>query len=284
MYEATRQVFSIIGRRLGDTGALSVGRLSRGLACAVTCVLLAGCISTQTGGFESKKDPQKTLEYSVEAARNYLQQGNFEAAKRHLKTALAIDDRNAEVHETMAQVFWRTGENEQANEHFRRALSADPNNSRIHNNYAAFLYSQQRYREAEEQLLKVSADLMYERRAEAFVNLGRVQLKLKNFAAAKDTLERALLMQRGNSETIFSLAEVYYQLGDFSKAQQYYSAYRQQVPTQSAESLWLGIRLAEKYSDHDTVASYALALKNLFPRSEEYLEYKSVYGDGGAKN
>jgi type IV pilus assembly protein PilF len=247
-------------------------------------VWLAGCISTQTGGFEAKKDPQKTVEYSVEAARNYLQQGNFESAKRHLKNALAIDDRNADVHETMAQVFWRTGEYEQANEHFRRAISLDSNNSRIHNNYAAFLYSQKRYREAEEQLTKVVADLMYEQRAEAFINLGRVQLKLKNYAAAKDTLERAFMMQRGNSETVFGLAEVYYQLGEYNKAQQFYEGYRKQVPAQSAASLWLGIRIAEKLSEHDTVASYALVLKNLFPRSEEYLEYKGVYGDGGATN
>jgi len=246
--------------------------------------LLVGCVTTETGGFESKKDPKKTLEYSVEAARSYLQQGNYEAAKRHLKTALTIDDRNADVHETLAQVFWRTGEAEQADEHFRRAISTDGNNSRIRNNYAAFLYDQKRYRDAEEQLVKVSADLMYERRADAFINLGRVQLKLKNYAAAKETLERALLMQRGNSEAVFGLAEVYYQLGEYSKAQQFYAGYRQQVPTQSAESLWLGIRIGQKFDDHDTVASYALALKNLFPRSEEYLEYKSVYGDGGAKN
>jgi type IV pilus assembly protein PilF len=249
-------------------------------------VLLAACVTTTSGGFENKNDPKKTVEFSVAAARNYLQQGNYEAAKRHLKTALAIDDDSADVHETLAQVFWRTGEIEQADEEFRRAISLDNsnNNSRIRNNYAAFLYSQQRYRDAEEQLLKVTADLMYDRRADAFINLGRVQLKLKNFAAAKDTLERALLMQRDNKEAVFELAEVYYQLGDYSKAQQFYAAYRKQVPVQSAESLWLGIRIAQKFSDGDTVASYALALKNLFPRSEEYIEYKSVYGDGTAKN
>jgi len=258
-------------------------KLLRGLLGLIGCALLVGCITTETGGFQNKKDPQKTVEYSIEAARSYLQQGNYEAAKRHLKTALAIDDRNADVHETLAQVFWRTGEAEQADEPFRRALSIN-GNSRIRNNYAAFLYDQKRYRDAEEQLIKVSADLMYERRADAFINLGRVQLKLKSYAAAKDTLERALLMQRGNTEAVFGLAEVYYQLGEYSKAQQFYDGYRKQVPTQSAESLWLGIRIGQKFDDHDTVASYALALKNLFPRSEEYLEYKSVYGDGGAKN
>jgi type IV pilus assembly protein PilF len=250
----------------------------------VACVALAGCVSTQTGGFESKKDPQKALTYSIDAARTYVQQGNYEAAKRHLKNALEIDDRDPDVHETMAQVFWRTGEFEQADDHFRRAVAAAGSDSRIRNNYAAFLYSQKRFRDAEDQLLKVTADLMYERRPDAFINLGRVQIKLKNYAAAKDTLERAVLMQRSNPEPVFALAEVNYQLGDLPKAQQYYAAYRKQVPTQSAESLWLGIRLAEKSSDHDTAASYALALKNLFPRSDEYGEYKSVYGDGGAKN
>lgn len=258
--------------------------LLRGVAVGLACIGLAGCVTEQSGGFENKRDPQKALQYSVEAARSYLQEGNYEAAKRHLRNALEIDSRNAEVHEAMAQVFWRTGEADQANEHFRRALAADGNNSRIRNNYAAFLYSQKRYRDAEEQLQKVAADLMYERRADAFINLGRVQIKLRNYAAAKDTLERALLMQRGNPETLFALAEVYYQLGDYGMAQQSYAAYRQLVPTQSAESLWLGIRLAAKNGDHDTVASYALALKNLFPRSEEYGEYKSVYGDGGARN
>lgn len=269
---------SMLRRTLAKT------RWMRNLAVGLTCVGLAGCITTHSGGFETKRDPQKAVEYSVEAARSYLQQENYEAAKRHLKNALEIDERNPEVHETMAQVFWRTGEMEQADEHFKRALSADGSNSRIRNNYAAFLYSQKRYRDAEEQLVKVTADLMYERRADAFINLGRVQVKLKNYAAAKDTLERALLMQRNNPETVFSLAEVYYQLGEFDKAQQYYAAFRQQVPTQSAESLWLGIRLAAKSRDNDTMASYALALKNLFPRSEEYNEYKSEYGDGGAKN
>lgn len=258
--------------------------LLKGLAAGLVCFALGGCVTTQTGGFEGKRDPKKTLEYSVEAARSYLQQGNYEAAKRHLKNALEVDSNNADVHETMAQVFWQTGEYEQADEHFRRALSVAGNSSRIRNNYAAFLYSQKRYRDAEEQLLKVAADLMYERRGDAFINLGRVQIKLKEYPAAKDTLERALLMQRNNPETVFALAEVYYQLGDLTKAQQFYAAYRQQVPTQSAESLWLGIRLAEKNRDHDTVASYAMALKNLFPRSDEYIEYKSVYGDGGAKN
>ena len=76
---------------------------------------------------------------------------------------------------------------------------------------------------------------------------------------------------------------MYYQLGEYSKAQEFYDAYRKQLKSQTPASLWLGIRLADKFGDHNAQASYALVLKNLYPRSEEYLEYMSAYGDGGKK-
>lgn len=253
----------------------------RAAATALGLLLLVGCVTTESGGFEAKKDPQKAVEYSVQAAREYIQQGNWEAAKRHLKNALEIDDRNAGVHETMALVFWNTGEFEQAEAHFRRALASDGKSSRIRNNYAAFLYQQRRYADAEAQLDKVAEDLLYEKRAEAFVNLGRVRIKLKKYPEAKEALERARLMDPNDLMTTFVLAEVCYRTGEYAKSQDLYAAYRQQVKGQTPESLWLGIRLADKFGDHDARASYALALKNLYPRSEEYLEYKSVYDHGG---
>lgn len=251
---------------------------------AVLCsVLLAACVTTKTGGFEDKKDPQKALEYSVQAARNYIQERNWEAAKRHLKNALAIDDGNADVHEALAQVFWNTGEFEQADLEFRKAVALNGKDSRIRNNFAAFLYQQKHYADAEAQLDKVAEDLLYDHRADAFVNLGRVRIKLKKYAAAKDVLERARLMEPGNIVSLFELAEVYYQLGDYPNSQRYYDQYRKQVSGQTPASLWLGIRLADKFGDHDSQASYALALKNLYPQSDEYLAYKSAYSDGGTK-
>lgn len=245
-------------------------------------LVLPGCVTTQTGGFEEKKDPKKAVEVSVQAARGYIQQGNWDAAKRHLKNALAIDDSDAEVHETMAQVFWQTGEFEQSDLHFRRAVSLK-GDARIRNNYAAFLYDRKRFAEAESELEKVAEDVLYDQRANAFVNLGRVRIKLKKYVAAKDVLERAALMERNNMVAISLLAEVSYQLGEYPKAQGYYDRYRKSINGQTPASLWLGIRLAEKFGDHDAAASYALALKNLYPQSEEYLAYKSAGHDDGAK-
>jgi type IV pilus assembly protein PilF len=90
-------------------------------------------------------------------------------------------------------------------------------------------------------------------------------------------------MDANNVVALLELAEATYQLGDYPKAQRYYEQYRKQVKSQSSASLWLGIRLADKFGDHNSRASYALALKNLYPQSEEYLAYKSAYSDVGAK-
>jgi len=252
----------------------------------MAALLMNACVTTQTGGFEDKKDPKKAVEYSVQAARNYIQQGNWEAAKRHLKNALDIDSHNADANDALALVFWQTGEFEQADKHFHLAIEYAGENqvSRIRNNYAAFLYDRKRYSEAESQLEKVAEDLLYDGRPDAFLSLGRVRIKLKKYAEAKDVLERANLMQRGNPMVMSQLGEVYFQLGDYAKAQSFYDAYRKLSPAPSAASLWLGIRLAERAGNKDAVASDALALKNLFPQSEEYLAYKSVYSNAGTEH
>jgi len=251
------------------------------IAVMTSALLMSACVTTETGGFGDKKDPQKAVELSVQAARSYIQEGKWEPAKRHLKTALEMDSHNAGANDALALVFWRTGEYEQADKHFRAAIgdAAASEASRIRNNYAAYLYDRKRFDEAEGQLEKVAEDLLYDKRADAFLNLGRVRIKLKKYAQAKEVLERAILMDRSNTGVMFLLAEAHFQLGDFAKAQNFYDAFRKQVQTQSAASLWLGLRLAEHAGDKNSSASYALALKNLYPQSEEYLAYKSVYGN-----
>lgn len=241
---------------------------------------LSGCVTTEQGGFGGKKDSERALEFSLQAARSYIAQQNWEAAKRHLRTALSMDERNAEVHEAMALVFQNTGEFELANEHFQRAVALDGAASRIRNNYAAFLYQRDEYAAAEKQLERVVTDVLYDKRGAAFVNLGMARMQQQKYEGAKEAFERAWMMDKQSLVTMFELAEVYYHLGDYAKSQRFYTAWRDRIGRQSPAGLWLGIRLADQFDDHNAQASYALALKNMYPRSEEYLEYVSVYGNG----
>jgi type IV pilus assembly protein PilF len=143
----------------------------------LTLPLLA-CVTESESVFTEEASPGEALEKRVELARRYIGERNWEDAKRNLKAAVAIDDSNAEVYEAFALVYQSTGEFELAEESFRRAISLDRKFSRARNNYAAFLFSQERFAEAEEQLVAVVRDPLYSARPQAFMNLGLCRLRL----------------------------------------------------------------------------------------------------------
>jgi type IV pilus assembly protein PilF len=252
-------------------------RLTKSIAslCLVLlCTWLVGCITTTEGGFTEDASPQKALEKRVALARQYIGEGNWEAAKRNLQLADEIDANNPEVYEAFALVYQSTGEYELAEENFKKAISIDKKFSRCRNNYAAFLYSQQRYKEAEEQLDYVVKDTLYSGRPNAFVNLGLCRLKLFDTQGAEEAFVRALAMDRTNPIALLELARIRYEAQDYPTANKYYDIYRTVERKQSAAGLLLGIQLAKADGDRDSEASYAMALRNLYPKSAEYQAYK----------
>jgi type IV pilus assembly protein PilF len=241
---------------------------------ALLCTLLGGCITTTESVFTEDASPKKALERRVALARQYIGEGNWEAAKRNLKLAVQIDSNNAEVYEAFALVYQSTGEYELAEENFKKAISLDKKFSRCRNNYAAFLYSQERYEEAEEQLDYVVQDTLYNGRPNAFVNLGLCRLKLFDTQGAEEAFVRALAMNRTNQIALLEVARIRYEAQDYPTANKYYDTYRSVVRQQSAAGLLLGIQLAKADGDQNSEASYALALRNLYPKSAEYQSYK----------
>lgn len=251
-----------------------MGNGFRILAALATLMLLSACVTTTDSVFTDKADPQKALERRVELARQYIGEGDWDNAKRNLKLAYEMEPNNAEVHEAFALVYQSTGEFELAEQSYKTAIKLDKQFSRARNNYATFLYSQQRYEEAAEQLEYVVQDSLYKARPRAFVNLGLCRIQLYDNQGAEEAFRRALTMDRTNSIALLEIAQLRFDAGDFKSAQSYYNTYRTVVRQQSARGLWLGIRLARENDNRDAEGSYALALANLYPKSPEYEAYK----------
>ena len=247
------------------------------LAVTLTSVVLSACITTTQGGFTEEASPEKALQQRVALARQYIGDGNWEAAKRNLQLAAQINDNNAEVYEAFALVYQSTGELGLAEENFKKSVRLDGKCSRCRNNYAAFLYSQERYKEAERQLNFVVQDTLYTGRPNAFVNLGLCRLKLFDTEGAEEAFVRALSMDRTHQVALLEVARIRYEAQDYVTANQYYNSYRSVARQQSAAGLMLGIQLAEANGDRDSEASYALALGNRFPDSLEYQAYKRSF-------
>ena len=254
----------------------SIMRSSLSSVLALACALLVGCVTHTESVFTEDAAPQKALERRVSLARQYIGEGNWEAAKRNLKLAAEIDANSPEVYEAFALVYQSTGEFELAEENFEKAVSLDKNCSRCRNNYAAFLYSKERYQDAKEQLEYVVKDTLYNGRPNAFVNLGLCQLKLFETQEAEESFVRALAMDRTNQIALLEIAQIRFEAQDYPTANKYYGTYRTVAKQQSAAGLLLGIRLAQVKGDRDSEASYALALGNRFPDSPEYQAYKRI--------
>ena len=257
-----------------------VGRYWSRVLPGIALLLVSACVTTEGRVFTNAVDADKALENRVQLARSYIGQQNWADAKRNLKLAAEIDPDAPEVHEAFALVYQSTGEYELAEQSFKAAISKKKNFSRARNNYAAFLYQQQRYQEAETQLEIVVLDVLYESRPRAYLNLGLCRLRLDDNDGARVALTRVLTMDRTNTIAMLELAHIEYAAENWSAAQRHYDSYRGEARGQSARALWLGVRLSEQLKNADAGASYALALRNLYPNSAEFQAYERAVQSG----
>ncbi len=238
----------------------------------LAAMLLTGCVTT----LDSPPQPvnlDKAENTHVQAGLGYLRQKDKESARRHFYKALKINSDSAGAYNGLALLYWMEKEPELADKDFRKALSIDPDMSQARTNYGSFLYSQGRYQDAAEQFERVARDYSYEGRHSALQNLGLTQLKQGKVDDAERTFKQVISVNARSAGAYLELADIYFQRQDFALAKQYLDQFGR-LSRQSARSLWLGIRLERIFGNKDKEASYALALKNLHPYSEEYLQYK----------
>lgn len=237
--------------------------------------LLAGCVTTIEGpGGKPEPTSDERVKARLDLARGYLEKGDTVGAMPSIEEALEIAPRSPEALALMALVYQSDGRLKEAEKYFEEALRHAPNDAMANNNYGAFLYSLERYEEAQRYLEIAAEDPGYNRRAQAYENLGLTRLKLGDTDGAVRSFQRSLRLSRSQPRSSLELAEIYLTRGNNALARQYFDTYASAAP-QTPRSLWLGIRLARSMSDSDGVSSYALALRNLYPGSEEYALFQA---------
>ena len=234
---------------------------------------LTACVTTETSSFTKNKSVEKEVEARVQLALRYLQQGDPEMAIYHMKEIVDKQPKEARIHEVLGLALWETGETDLAEKHFKKMVKYDKGYSRGRMNFAAFLMANKRYKNAHSQLDYVVADIYYPNRAQAFYMLATVEAKLGNEEDMVEAYQRSLKLNKRYSPVLLELSLYRYKQAEFAESYQLHQRYRSSVRQSSAQGLLLGIKLARKFDDKSEEASYALALKNLYPKSKEYLEF-----------
>lgn len=240
--------------------------------------LLSACVTTVESPFQKNVSVEKEVDSRVQVAIMYLQEDKPEDAINQLKIAVEKAPKSARVHEVLALSLERTGEHDRASKHFKKMLKYGPEYTRGRANYASYLISRNNLSEAKKQLDVVVNDIYYPKRAIAFWQLADIAGKEQQTAKKKAYLLRAVGLDSRFAEAYLGLSEIYYNEKDYPKSYESFASYRKNVNQSSAKALLLGIKLARIFKDKNEEASYALALKNLYPKSKEYLEYLKISG------
>jgi len=240
------------------------------LTGVLLAVFVSGCVTESTGG-PQVAPAENRVQAQIDLARGYLEQGNMERARTSLNKALEIDSRSVEAYVLLGVVNSAERDWGVAEKHFKTALSIDSRNAMALNNYGSFLYSRGRYDEAVRYLRLLVQDTGYRARSQAYENLGLAELKVNERAAARESFKRALQLSFSHPQSNLELAALAYEDGQVAQAASYYDAFRSMAP-QTARSLCLGMKISQNQGDSDRMASYALALNNLFPDAPEASE------------
>lgn len=248
----------------------------------VSLFLFLSACSVQEFPNDPKIDVKAGAKDRVAIAAEYLQKGENERAQIHLKKALELDPKSAEAHNLMAILLDRESDLKGADKHYRKAISLQENFSKAHNNYGIFLFRQERYKDAAENFEKAAGDIGYPLRAQSFEGLGRTALKQGDTERAERAFQRALRIDSNIAGANLEMADINFQRQNMPAAQAYYKRYLKLTPDQSqtARSLWLGIRIERQLGDHNALASYELALQRLYPGSPEHKAYQASLKPG----
>lgn len=227
----------------------------------------------------SPDDLQRRALIRLELASALYQQGSHARALDEVRSALAIDPGLANAHGMLGLIFMDLRDTAQAESAFRRALAISPNDPELHNNYGWFLCQTGRARESIGEFMAALKDPLYATPARPLHNAGVCALRIGDEAAAQEYLQKAFQLDPSNPVSMYHLAEIHLRRNQIEQAEFHVQRLLSSYPP-SAETLWLGIRVARKSGQREALNSLAIQLRRQFPDSREAgLLQRGAFGD-----
>ncbi len=247
----------------------------KGYLVVLCCLYLFGCAQN---GTSSTPAVNAAADAYTQLGMQYLRSGDAVNAKTAFQRAKEIDSDSVAAYNGLAMVFQLEEEPALAEKYFKQAVAMAPDSAMLHNNYGAFLFSIERYQDACRELARATEDPFYNNRAQAFENLGRCYRLIGRDDAAEHALKRSLKLNSNRPVALVELASVLLERGETDEAVMYFDQFSRMIDAKQVEhyakSLWLGVRIARAQNSAVTAATYGLILKNLYPESDEYGQYK----------
>ncbi len=241
--------------------------------CHIFCLILlaliiGGCAQNPESEIGVTGQTNEVAEANLRLGIEYLKRGNYEKSLVKLNKALEADPKYPPTHNALGLLYQKMDRPVKAEEYFKRALSLSPNDPHTLNNYGQFLCTNDRYDEAEKTFLTAAKNPIYETPEISLTNAGTCAVKNNRPDIAEEHFREALKTNPKVPLALIQMSQISYDKGNYLSARGYLQRYLE-VGNHTASSLWLGIRIEKELGDKDTLSSYALLLRNNFPKSEE---------------
>jgi type IV pilus assembly protein PilF len=204
----------------------------------------------------------------VDLGMEYFNIGRGAVALDEAKAALKENSGYAPAYYLMGLVYMSLDQIALADEAFLRALNVAPGDPDFNASYGWFLCLQGRTADGMSRFERAVRNPYYRYPTRAYTNAGLCMLREKNDAAAEAQFTRALMADQSNSRAVYELAAIAYRRGDDRNAHEYLDRLHQNFPT-TAQSAWLGLRVARRLGERNAQASYAEQLRTRFANSNE---------------
>ena len=253
---------------------------SRLVTAVVIAFMLFGCASTGSAIAGKSGNNQTAYQQHVNLAKQYIGLNKKELARLHLSKAEQMHAKSdikglSQLYNGYALLYQIELEMDLAESYFLKAVNSDPSDSVARYNFASFLLNQARFEESLEQITRVSEDLNYPRRPQAFYIAGLAQNKLNDGMAAVRSFERAIELSPRFNLAYSEVAKTYFEQERYLLARDaigYYNA----LSGDTAESLWLLVRIEFKMGDAQAMAASGDRLNTLFADSEQAGRYRAL--------
>jgi type IV pilus assembly protein PilF len=208
-------------------------------------------------------------------ASAYFEENQTEAALQEARAALQIDPAFAQAFSLIGLIHQRANAPDLAQQSFEQALRlasqtpATPADlAQVQHNYGWFLCQQNRWDEAQSQLTQAIAQPGYRQAGKSWMALGLCQLRAGQKTQARRSFDAVLALEPANPVARYQLAVLAWQNAETQLAQSTLLPLNSS-PQASAESLWLGIQLAQALVQPQELQRLAQQLTQSFPNSSQ---------------
>ncbi len=235
---------------------------------AVTCALLASCVSTTTGIVTSEPDDPDAANLNYQLGARYYRAGNYELARERLLRSIELEPNNAVAYTTLALTYEKLENNRLATESYKKAVRIAPGDFNVQNAYAVYLCRRGDYDKARKHFDKAINIYDNDNAEIMMTNAGVCMSQKPDYELAEQYFRQALQRRNNYAEALIQMCLLKHSSGDALGARAFLQRYLS-ANEATPSVLFLGVQIEASLGDDRARREYADQILRDFPDSSE---------------